>query len=350
MFIQILSFMHNSTTLLFGIFISAFFLGVKQNSKNILTLFLFFCFSGILYIISYLLFGETITDWLYAVIIHLPLILFLNLHYQYSVVSAGISVFSAYLCCQLSNWIGLLALSITNIEWCYYVSRILVTVLTFFLLCRQVCRTTETIFAKDTHELYIIGFLPTAYYIFDYAFTKLSSLLYSGNKVIIEFMGFAFCIAYFSFLFIYFHEYENKQKIRQYNDLMEMQLSSIQKEIEQVKQNKHKLAILKHDMRHHLNIILVQLQNYNTEQAINYIQEISDSYNNTRIQAYCQNQMINSVISIYHTRFANQNIALNCNISVGKSLPFPDTAICTILSNALENALHALAEMDLVQK
>ena len=84
MILQTLSFIHNITTLLFGIFISAFFLGVKQNKKNTLTLFLFFCFEGVLYILSLLLAGETITNQLYAVLVHLPLILFLFLYYKYS--------------------------------------------------------------------------------------------------------------------------------------------------------------------------------------------------------------------------------------------------------------------------
>ena len=48
-------------------------------------------------------------------------------------------------------------------------------------------------------------------------------------------MGFAFCIAYLVFLIIYFQEYENKQEITQYSNLREMQLQSMQNEIEQVK-------------------------------------------------------------------------------------------------------------------
>ena len=36
MFIQILSAIHNAGTLLFGIYCSAFFLGVKSNKKNII--------------------------------------------------------------------------------------------------------------------------------------------------------------------------------------------------------------------------------------------------------------------------------------------------------------------------
>lgn len=350
MFVQILSFIHNLVTMLFGIYISAFFLGVKQNRKNVFTLFLFFAVEGILYIILFLLFGATVTNYLYAVIIHLPLIIFLTLYYKYPVISSCISVFSAYLCCQLSNWVGLLALTITHAQWCYYVLRILTTCITFFLLCRFVCRTTENIFTRDARELYIIGFLPTIYYISDYSFTKLSNLLYSGSKWVVEFMGFAFCISYFAFLFVYFEEYEKKQEIQQYSDLMKMQLLSVEKEIEQVKQNRQKLSILRHDMRHHLNIILTQLQNDNAKKAVDYIREIGDIYDDTTIVTYCKNEIVNSVISIYHARFADRDITLNCNISIGEVLPCTDTAMCTILSNALENSMHALEEMDMENK
>lgn len=346
MLIQVLSFIHNLTTMVFGIFISAFFLGVKQKSRNVFILLGFSAFEGILYITSSLLFGERFAQYCYALIIHIPLIVFLVVYYKYSIVSSYISVFSAYLCCQLSNWAGLLMLSITKAQWCYYTSRILITVITFILICSFVCRTTETIFTRDTRELYIIGFLPTVYYISDYTFTKLSDLLYSSNKLIVEFMGFALCISYFAFLYVYFHEYEKKQEIRQYSELMQMQLSSIQKEIKQVEQNKQKLTILRHDMRHHLNIILTQLQNNNTEKAVNYIQEISNTYDDTVITAYIKNQMVNSVISIYHARFEENGIRFQCDIDVSKNLPCSDTAICMILSNALENSIHALKQMD----
>lgn len=50
-----------------------------------------------------------------------------------------------------------------------------------FSACRFVCRTTAAVFAKEKRELCVIGFLPLMYYIFDYATTKFSSLLYSGN-------------------------------------------------------------------------------------------------------------------------------------------------------------------------
>lgn len=346
MLVQILSAIHGITTMLFGIYCSAFFLGVKPNRKNIMTLFLLFSGQGCLYIIDFLLFGETLANMSYPLIVHFPLILFLTYHYKYPLISSAISVFSAYLCCQISNWVGLFALAATGAQWCYYFVRILTTVTTFVILFKYVFRSTKTIFAKNARELSIIGFLPFVYYIFDYTSTKFSHLLYSGNKAVVEFMGFAFCIAYLVFLMVYFREYENKQELKQYSDLREIQIQSMQKEIEQVKISSQKLAILRHDMRHQLNIILTQLQNDHPDKAQEYIHEISSAYDDTIIASYSRNEMLNSVLSIYHSRFTDKGFSLNCNVSTGKDLPCPDLAICTILSNALENSMHALENLE----
>lgn len=346
MLVQILSAIHGITTMLFGIYCSAFFLGVKPNRKNIMTLFLLFSGQGCLYIIDFLLFGETLANMSYPLIVHFPLILFLTYHYKYPLISSAISVFSAYLCCQISNWVGLFALAVTGAQWCYYFVRILTTVTTFIILFKYVFRSTKTIFAKNARELSIIGFLPFVYYIFDYTSTKFSHLLYSGNKAVVEFMGFAFCIAYLVFLMVYFREYENKQELKQYSDLREIQIQSMQKEIEQVKISSQKLAILRHDMRHQLNIILTQLQNDHPDKAQEYIHEISSAYDDTIIASYSRNEMLNSVLSIYHSRFTDKGFSLNCNVSTGKDLPCPDLAICTILSNALENSMHALENLE----
>lgn len=346
MLVQILSAIHGITTMLFGIYCSAFFLGVKPNRKNIMTLFLLFSGQGCLYIIDFLLFRETLANMSYPLIVHFPLILFLTYHYKYPLISSAISVFSAYLCCQISNWVGLFALAVTGAQWCYYFVRILTTVTTFVILFKYVFRSTKTIFAKNARELSIIGFLPFVYYIFDYTSTKFSHLLYSGNKAVVEFMGFAFCIAYLVFLMVYFREYENKQELKQYSDLREIQIQSMQKEIEQVKISSQKLAILRHDMRHQLNIILTQLQNDHPNKAQEYIHEISSAYDDTIIASYSRNEMLNSVLSIYHSRFTDKGFSLNCNVSTGKDLPCPDLAICTILSNALENSMHALENLE----
>ena len=94
----VLGLVHNATTLLFGVYISAAFLGIKMHRKNILTMFIFSLCVGIFFVLSFVLFGERVTEQLYPLIIHLPLVLFLTLYYKYRAALSTLSVLTAYLC------------------------------------------------------------------------------------------------------------------------------------------------------------------------------------------------------------------------------------------------------------
>lgn len=342
MLIQVLFLLHQGSTLLFGILISAFFLGVKQNRKNTMHLLLVFVAEGIVNIVCNMHLGETTTSHIYPLIVHLPLILFLCLYYGYSFLASCVSVFTAYLCCQISNWVGLFVLTITKSEACYYLARILTTIAVFVILLRYVCHVTESVFAKGKRDLLLIGAFPFVYYVYDYIVTMFSTLLYSNSKAVAEFMGFTFCLAYLIFLLVYFRESEKQQEIQRYTDLMEMQLLSQQKEIEQVKAAQKAMTILRHDMRHHLNVILAQLQSGDVEDAIDYIYQVEDAASSAVLTNYCENEMLNAVLSIWQTRFTERGLTLKCDISIPHALSCPDLALCTILSNALENAMNAL--------
>lgn len=345
MVLQILTYTHHTTTMLFGIFLSAFFLGVKQDKKNILQLLSLAVISGILYVLCVLLFGTETVDQIYPLIVHVPLLCILVLHYKFRVLPSLISIFTAYLCCQCSNWMGLFALSVTGQEWCYYACRILVTIGVFVILCRYVCQTTAMLFAKTDRELLIIGSLPMVYYIFDYATTKFSSLLYTGNKAVPEFLGFAICLTYLIFLLVYFREYELKNRAEQYNELIRMQLNSFQAEMTNTRKSEKKMSILRHDTRHHLSTLRTLIQQGENEKALEYLNEISQTYEDTVMKIYCKNEMLNSVLSTYNMRFTERKIHWEVQAAIGEKLPCSEMMFCAILSNVLENAMHAVQQL-----
>ena len=62
MLLQILTYTHRLTTMLFGIFLSAFFLGVKQNKKNVCILLGGGAVSGLFFLICNTVFGSLFTE------------------------------------------------------------------------------------------------------------------------------------------------------------------------------------------------------------------------------------------------------------------------------------------------
>lgn len=344
--ITVLSLIHNATTLFFGVYVSAAFLGVKMDRKNIFNLFFFSLGIGVFYVGTFLLFGESVTEKVYPLIIHLPLILFLTFHYRYNFVISALSVITAYLCCQISNWLGVAALDMTKEIWVYYSVRIVVTVTVFIILVRFVSGITAQLMQKPTGSVIILGLMPFIYYLFDYITGVYTHLLYSGLEIVGEFLGFVLCLAYLMFLFLYFRQYEAKCEADRRNQMMEIQQAQTAKEIEAIRRSEYAVSLLRHDMRHFLSGILSYIENGETEKAKEYISQVISTSDHTAMKKYCANEIVNMILSSHEHEMKDGNIDFRCSVQIPSQLPFSDVDITSILSNGLENAIHAVMKLD----
>ena len=343
---NILSILHHATTLLFGVYISSAFLGIRMNRKNILILFGFTSAVGAIYVLSFICFGEVITTQIYPLIIHIPLIIFLSLFYKYKPMLSALSVLTAYLCCQISKWVGLVALDITKQEWVYYSVRIVTTVIVFTVLIRFVSNATAQLIQMPGKSLIIFALMPFTYYLFDYTTGVYTALRYSGKEVVAEFLGFVLCIAYLLFLLVYFKQYEEKREAQQRNRMMEMQRAQSQKELEAIKRSEYSVSLLRHDMRHFLANISAFIDNDETEKAKEYISEVLQSVDQTTMHKYCKNEIVNMILSSHENEIKANQIELQHSIQIPERLPFSDVDLTSILSNALENAIHAVLPLE----
>lgn len=345
MLVNILSLIHHATTLLFGVYASAAFLGIHMNRRNILTLFGFSCASGVLYVLSFVLYGTSYTEEIYPLIIHIPLVLFLTLYYKYNAPISILSVLTAYLCCQISNWIGIAAMTLTHQEWIYYGVRILVTITTFILLLHYVSDITAQLLQKPIKSLLILGFMPFIYYIFDYVTSIYTSLLFSGLEIVGEFLGFVLCITYLMFLFLYFKEYEVSQEARQRSQILEMKRIQSEKELDAIRRSEKSVSILRHDMRHFLLTISAYIEENEKDKALAYINDVIHNADKTALQRYCKNDIVNLILSSHEARIEQLQVQFQYSIQIPETLPFSDVDMTAILSNALENAIQAVEKL-----
>lgn len=342
----VLGILHHALTLLFGVFISAAFLGIRMNRRNILILFAFSSAAGVVFVSSFVLFGATVTEQIYPLIIHIPLVLFLTLFYRYKAILAALSVLTAYLCCQISNWIGLLALNITHLNWVYFSVRIVTTVLVFIVLLRFVSDAAAQLMQKPTKALLIFGMLPFVYYLFDYLAKVYTGLLYSGSTVVVEFLAFALCVFYILFLVVYFKQYEEKQESEQRSRILKMKQTQAEKEIEAFQQAQHAVSLLRHDMRHFLLNISAFIEEGENEKALAYIRQVIAAADKTATQKYCKNEIVNMILSSYERRIRENDIHFQYSIQIPERLSISDVNLTSILSNALENAVHAATMLE----
>lgn len=343
---SVLELLHHAVTLLFGVYISAAFLGIRMSRKNIAVLGGFSATVGVVSTLVFIFFGEAFTAQIYPLIIHLPLIIFLTFFYKFTVLRSTLSVLTAYLCCQISKWVGLAILSITDADWVYYSVRIVTTLVIFAVLIRYVSNAAAQLMQKPTEALLIFAILPFTYYFFDYATGVYTELLYSGKKVVSEFLGFVLSIAYLLFLLVYFKQYEEKRETEQRSHILEMQREQYKREIEAQKRSANALSLLRHDMRHFCTTISAYIDSGEYDKAKEYIGDIISYVDKTAMHKFCKNEIVNMILSSYENVMEENLIDFKTSICISEELPVSDVDLTSILSNALENAIHAVLPME----
>ncbi len=125
-----------------------------------------------------------------------------------------------------------------------------------------------------------------------------------------------------------------EQEVARQLDMQRQELLRINQKIEQGR-------IYRHDMRHHLSVLKNLAENEKTEDIQKYIDSLNGRISNVGTEKLCENSMVNAVFSSYIEKGKNENIHIEAKVSFPKKLPIDEFDICTILANALDNAVIA---------
>lgn len=138
-------------------------------------------------------------------------------------------------------------------QWFYYTVRIALVPPILLFITYYVSPYVAVLLNRPLKEVAIFSILPLKYYLFDYAKTVYTNLLYSGNGLVVEFLGFVVSIACLIFFTLIAEEYLAKNELSQKNRLIEMRMHSAVHELEQVRNVQYRMSIMRHDMRHVLS-------------------------------------------------------------------------------------------------
>ena len=303
-------------TLYFGVFVTTSIIGIKNNKKNILILNTF-CVIDLLLDLVLICFKSSISVVsAYPLVTHLPLLLILIFVFHRSVLKSLLAVTSAYMCCQICNWMSIITEWLGYESWIVDLTYIAGIFLTYFIVHRFIAPALSDIFAKPDVELIPICIMPFFYYIFDYATTVYTKLLYSGSRIVVEFVPFLMCISFLTFCVVYYHSIERQQQIATQNYFMQIKQAQFAKEIESMQRNEKNVSLLRHDMRHFLNNIAAFIENNENDKALDYIHSIVKATEKTTRKRFCANEIINIIIMSHADSFKDKHIDFRYSISV----------------------------------
>lgn len=292
------------------------------------------------------LFGNEAVRQLYPLITHLPLILALIFLLKKTPGVAVVSVATAYLCCQLPRWVSLAVESLLHSELVGEILYTLSIVPIFFLLLRYFVRPASSAMTAHRRSLLLFGSLPAAYYLFDYATAVYADFLELDSAVFAEFLPTSLIVFYVAFLTAYHVLSQDRAQAQLQSSMLDAELEQSRTELETLRRVQNQTAIYQHDMRHHLTMVESYLSADRPEQAAEYVRQVLARPEHTAPQRYCGNDTVNLLCSAFSDRANQQGIRLDVDANLPQTLSIPDTELCAVISNGLENALHAVETLE----
>lgn len=325
----------------FGSILSASFcdaLGTRKNRR------IFACSMILLLLLQglvYFLWGSEFMRQIYPLVVHLPLLLLLYI-LTGRLLWPFFSILSAYLCCQLRRWIALFTVAVLSGGTTMQdLIELLITLPLLLFLLRYAAPVVRQLSGYSAQTQCQFGSIPALYYGFDYLTNVYTNLLASGDPVVVEFMPFVCCAAYLVFLLYNSVKEHTQNQLKQAQKSLGIQLNQAVREINALRESQTLASQYRHDMRHHLQYVSACIKNGQEEQAQSYIAGICKEIEAQKVERYCENETANLILSAFAGRAKKNGIQMNVSGTLPSLIKVSDSDLCVLLSNALENALHA---------
>ena len=130
-----------------------------------------------------------------------------------------------------------------------------------------------------------------------------------------------------------------KREVEAQNNLLLAQIEAENAQIIADRQSRH-------DRRHHNLVILEFAKNNDIESVKEYLEQLLKTESKVWGEVrYCENTTVNTVLTVYQRRAAEQGIDVHISASVSADIDVSPQDLVIVIANLFENAIHALVKL-----
>lgn len=189
-----------------------------------------------------------------------------------------------------------------------------------------------------------LSILPVLYYIYNYYTTRYHyfTLVTTINRNFWA-RGLTLFIVLFSYclIIVFFKTIQEKTSTDAVQEMISQQLHDATQQLEQLRLAEKQAALYRHDMRHHFNYLNSCISQNKLEEATDYIQQIFDVFDESKIIPYSTNESLNLVFSSFQKEATENQIMFTVDAPAKDFTRFALLDLCKLLYNGLENASKA---------
>ena len=154
-------------------------------------------------------------------------------------------------------------------------------------------------------------------------------------------IGLSTFVSYFLLISL-FSRMRDINELRVEKNMMEAKASAAQQKLTEISVSAAQAETYRHDLRHHMSLIGSFLEQGEIDRAKNYLAQTKAEIELITPRRFCDNETVDLLISSFWSKAEKQGIDLSVKAELPSELQIPDTELCSVLSNGLENALHAV--------
>ncbi len=124
--------------------------------------------------------------------------------------------------------------------------------------------------------------------------------------------------------------------------LIEQQSIAYQKQLEIVTHSQEKFKIFRHDMRHHLSVLIELIKREEYTETLNYLENVGDYLSMHQEKLSTGNTAVDSIVNYMAGVAEQEGIVLNCQIEIPEKLQIAAFDLNGIISNLLDNAIKVV--------
>lgn len=220
----------------------------------------------------------------------------------------------------------------------------------YYLLQKYVVKSVQHLMERSVKSCLLFGAMPAFYYLFEHATTVYTDFMYSGTRAVVQFMPFLTSAFYIVFVLLYFVETQKQASTQRERDMLDAQFRQAQTEIASLRKMQQNAAAYRHDMRHHFTLLQGLASKGRIEEIKEYLRIAQSDIDAITPVRFCENETVNLILSSFASKAKQSKITLTIEAKLPESIPFSDTELCSLLSNALENAIQACENIDDISK
>ena len=149
-------------------------------------------------------------------------------------------------------------------------------------------------------------------------------------------------------VFSLFSKLQNQLEIQRNNDLLNTQMRLEKQSFKQIEESYNRTRELRHDLKNHILVLKGIAENGTKDEMLQYLEKMTDAVEEATYISMSKNTAVDAVLNEKLLYAQKNGISTQFDITPLKNTKVSPMDICTVISNALDNAVEACAKIDSV--